>query len=321
MFRMNLLTLHGCSCSFVAVFICSLILDSLPCRLSIQKAQQPQRDAVVLSHLGVVSGVDGIGAIMCLMFALRVADSELPPAVYHVEAVFAGVVHRMVFPHAVYEEGLHQVLCFRLVRIDDVLQVGVVHHHFGGFLREILAYGIDDVYQPGVGQVFDVIHHRGAAGLYLMRQIADVGRTLSFSGQQIEQFLDFGEVLQLDLLDQQDVNLRHHVHGLQQILREIAILQEKRVEAMVYVVHEVFRGTGLWQDLLDDVFVAREYLVKRVWRELVVGLEVEKLAEREPPQVVTLHDAVQFGILFLEPHHARAGEDYLQLREAVVASS
>ena len=157
--------------------------------------------------------------------------------------------------------------------------------------------------------------------MYLVRQIADIRRTLPFCGQQVEQLLDFCEVFQFDLLDEQNVHLRHHVHGLQQILREIAILQEERVEAMVDVVHEVFRRTGLWQDLLDDVFVIHEYLVKRVRRKLVVGLEVEKLAKREPSQVVTLHDAVQFGIPFLEPHHARAGENHLQLRKTVVASS
>ena len=135
--------------------------------------------------------------------------------------------------------------------------------------------------------------------MYLVRQIADIRRTLPFSGQQVEQLLDFCEVFQFNLLDEQNVYFRHHVHGLQQILREIAILQEERVEAMVDIVHEVFRRTGLWQDLLDDVFVIRENLVQRVGCKLVVGFEVEKLAKREPAQVVTLHDTVQFGILFL----------------------
>ena len=152
-------------------------------------------------------------------------------------------------------------------------------HHLRGLLGERLASGVDHVDEAGIGQVFDVVHHRGAAGLNVDGQLADVGGFRTVNGQLIEQTLDLREVFQLNLLDEQDIYLGHHVHGLQQVLRVVAVLLEERVEAMVHIVLEIFLRTNLGQNLLDDVLVVGQNLVEGVGLEVVAGLQVQKLPE------------------------------------------
>jgi hypothetical protein len=41
------------------------------------------------------------------------------------------------------------------------------------------------------------------------------------------------------LFDQKYIHLNHHVHGLQQILREIAFLQKKRVKSVMDIVLKI----------------------------------------------------------------------------------
>ena len=87
------------------------------------------------------------------------------------------------------------------------------------------------------------------------------------------------------------------------------------------VVLEIPRGTGFWQYGLDNMLVVLEYLVERVWLEIIAGFQVKEFPKRETSQVVTLHDAVQFRILLFQPHYARPREYYLQLRIFVIACS
>ena len=132
-----------------------------------------------------------------------------------------------------------------LNRVDGIHQVGVVHHDFARLLRKLFADGINDVDEPGVRQILDVIHHRCTAGFYFVRQIADVGDFRTVDGQQIKQLLDLCQVFQLYLFDEQDVHFGHHVHGFQKILREVPVFKKERIEAVVDVFGEIRRGTCL----------------------------------------------------------------------------
>ena len=73
---------------------------------------------------------------------------------------------------------------------------------------------------------------------------------------------------------------------------------------MVQVVLEIFHRTYLWQNLLDDVLMIAQDVVKFVCLEVVARLQVDELAEREAAQVIAFHDAVQLRVLFLQSHHA-----------------
>jgi len=168
-----------------------------------------------MAYHGTMHGVVVIGVV--LYPAPFGADAELVfPIDEEGHALFA-LAQLVVFPQIVEEEGLQHMLLFDLYGIDAVYKAGVVHHHTGGLLGEFLVLGINHVDQSRIGQILDVVHHRGTRCLYVNCQLADVGRYRAIYSQQIEQFLYLGQILQLNLLQQQNVHLYHHVHGLQQI--------------------------------------------------------------------------------------------------------
>ena len=210
--------------------------------------------------------------------------------------VAATGVHLVVFPQRVDEEGLHGILLVDADRIDGVHQVGVVKHDLRRLLGEVLTCRVDEVQQTGIGEVLDIVHHRGATGLYVLSELAHVRRlTGTTLGNLVEELLDLREILELYLLDEQDVNLCHHVHGLQQVLAVVAVLLEEGVEAVVDVVLKVAGGGYLRQYLLDDALVVAEDLLKRVGAEGVARQEVDEFTEGEAAQVIGLDDAVELG--------------------------
>ena len=135
----------------------------------------------------------------------------------------------------------------------------------------------------------------------------------------VEQLLDLREIFQLYLLDEKYVHLRHHVHRLQQILRVVAVLLEEGVETMVNIALEILRRTYLRQYLTGQLLMMLQNLLQTPWLEVVAGKQVQKLPERKTAKIVTLHNAVQLGILFLQTHHTRTGEHNPQTGITVVA--
>ena len=81
---------------------------------------------------------------------------------------------------------------------------------------------------------------------------------------------------------------------------------------------EILCRAGLGEDLLDDMLVVVQNLVQCVSPEVVASLQVQKLAEGEAAQVITVDDAVEFGILVFQPHDAGTGEDNPQVGVVVV---
>ena len=227
----------------------------------------------------------------------------------------------MILPQRVDKECLHCVLFVSLDRVDGIHQVRVVQHHLSGLLGKYLSWRIDDVDEACVSEILDIVHHSGATRANLLCQFADVWSLWTFERQHVEELLYLGEVFQFNLLDEQYVYLSHHVHRLEQIFREVPVLQEERIESVVDVVLEVLHRTGLWQDLLDESFVVVEYLIQGEWLKVVASQQVDVLSEGEASQIVALHNAVEFGVLLLQSHHARSSEHYLQSRVLVVAST
>ena len=264
-------------------------------------------------------GVVVVGAV--LHPASIGADAELFLSVNKERHSLFAFAQLVVFPQVIEEEGLQHVLLLDFYGIDAVQQAGVVHHHTGRLLGKLLALGVNHVDKAGVGQVFDVVHHRGARRLYVNCQLADVGRHRAVYRQQIKQLLYLGQIFQLNLLQQQDVHLNHHVHGLQQVLREVALLQEEGVETMVEIVLKILLWAHLGKDVLHNVLVVVEYVVEGVSGEIVARLQIDELTERESTQVVGFDDAVEFGVFLLQAHDRRPCEDNLQARIAVVAQA
>ena len=276
---------------------------------------------VSFSDFRIVTGIDGIIGKALSGSAEGIANPEPQLVVDDVFAAMVALVDQMVLPHRVDEEGLHHVVLRRLYGIDGVHQVGVVQHHLGRLFREVLASGVDDVEQSGIGQILDVVHGRGATCPDVAGELRDVGRLVGIDSQEVEQLLDLCQIFQLYLLDEQDVHLGHHVHGFQQVFRVVAVLEEEGIEAMMQIVLKVKLRRSLGKNLPPDVLVALQNVVERVSWEVVARLEVEKLSERESPEVVRLDDTVELGVLLLQLHDARPGEDNLQFGIEVVAST
>ena len=228
--------------------------------------------------------------------------------------------HVVVGPEGVLKERLSHVDVFHAVGVDGVHEVAVVHHDACRFFWESLVGSVDDVDEPCVGEVLDVVHDGGPAGVYLDGKLADVGCRGPFYSEEIEQLLELGQILQLDLLDEEDVHFEHHVHGFEQVLAEVAFLEEEGIESVVEVALEEVERVDASEDALGEFLVVAEDVQEAVGRQVVAGLEVEELSEGESSQVVAADESVEFGVLFLEAHDAASGEDDAQSWVLVVAS-
>ena len=72
-----------------------------------------------------------------------------------------------------------------IVAVDGVHQIGVVHHYLRRLFGEFLSFRVHHVDKSCICQILDVIHHRGSGCLYVVGQLAYVGRFRSVHGQQI----------------------------------------------------------------------------------------------------------------------------------------
>ena len=105
--------------------------------------------------------------------------------VHHERNVLVAFVHFVVFPHCVYKERFQHILLFHLYGVDGVHQIGVVHHYLRRLFGEFLSFRVHHVDKSCICQILDVIHHRGSGCLYVVGQLAYVGRFRSVHGQQI----------------------------------------------------------------------------------------------------------------------------------------
>jgi len=286
-----------------------------------QESKKPERYLVVGTDLCVVAGIDDVVVGLLLVADGGIADLEADVAVDEEDGVVDLLVDFVVFPERVDEECLHRQLPLYMDGINGIEEVGVVEHHLRRLLGEVLALGIDHVDEARICQILDVVHHGSPTRLDIGSQLTDIGSLGTALGQLVEELLDLGQILQFDLLDEQDVDLGHHVHRLEQVLGVVAMLLEEGIETVVDVVLEIAAGGDIGQDLLDDLLVVVEDVVERVGLEVGASEEVEELAEGEATQIVALHDAVELRILVLQAHHARAREHNLQAWVQIVAAT
>ena len=282
----------------------------------IQESEQPQGDLSGVAPAKVVAGIEHAGE---LSLGLLAEDTDAVLGIDDEVAGLVAYVYDVTAPEGVLEEGFRLLLRCHLMGQDGVHEVGVVHHDAHGLLRAALAEAVEDVDEPGIGQVLDVVDHRGATGLYVGGQLADVGYLVAVDGKQVEKLLYLRKVFQLDLLDEQYIDLYHHVHGLHQVLREIALLEEEGVVAVVEVGMEVLQGVHLPTDVGRYGSVVFQNVVQRMGLQLKSRFHVEVFAEGEAAQVVALYDAVELRVFLFQAHDATAREDDVQSGQVVVA--
>ena len=123
------------------------------------------------------------------------------------------------------------------------------------------------------------------------------------------------------MFNKKNIYFHHHVHRLQQILREIALFEEERIEAVVHIILEIVQRAHFGKNTFGYLLVVAQYFFQRVAAELHACLQVQVLAEREAAQVITFYDVPQFQVLLFQAHHGRTGKDNLQIGKAVVAQA
>ena len=151
-----------------------------------------------MTDLCLVMGVVDVGIVLCPV-SLG-AYSEMQLSIHQERGALFPLVQFVVFPQVVQEESLQHILLLHFDGIDAVHQAGVVHHDACRLLGKLVTLGIDHVDESCIGQILDVVHDGGTRRLYVMSQLADIGRNGAINGQQVEEFLDFGEVFQFNLL-------------------------------------------------------------------------------------------------------------------------
>ena len=256
------------------------------------------------SALHIGTGINDVGVLTTgFLRAYTVAktvDREGAEAVAH--------THIVVSPKSILEEGLVNINLLHTVGIDGIHEIAVVHHDASGLLREGVVGMVDSIDETRVGEVFDIIHDGGARGLDVLCKLADIGRRGTLDSEHIKQLLELGQVFEFYLLDEEDVDLDHHVHGLEKVLREVATLKEERIKAVVEVGLEEMERVDNIENLGSNALVVAHNLLEGEGREGIACLEVKELAERESSQVVAGNESSQFGVLLLQAHDAGACE-------------
>lgn len=262
-----------------------------------------------------MAGIDGPVAAT---HGQPLADAEAIFPIDHEGAATVSRTHIVTSPQGILEESLYHVLLVDVARRHGIHEVGVVHEYTTGLLGERVAMPVHDVDESGITEVLDVVHHGGPADEAVDGQLRHVGCTGVADGQHIEKFLDTAEVFLFDLLDEEDIHLYHHVHDLKEVLREIRLLQEEWIIAVVQVAAEMRQGIDLSHDLVGNVLVAVEDLAQGIGTQVQAQLQVQVLAEGKAAQVVAVGDTIEFGVLLLESHHTTTGEDDMQAGAVVV---
>ena len=282
----------------------------------VEESENPERNLVAFADVALVDGIERL--CLALQFGAVLGNLELQLLVDEEGAEVAVLVHLVVFPERVAEEGLQHVMLVEAAGVETVHEVGVVQQHTGGFLGEFVAFPINHVDQSSLLQILDVMHHCRSRHAKFLGKLTHVRHRTTAGGQKIEQLLNLRQVLQLYTFYEKYVNLNHHIHVLEEVFRIVRVGKEERVETVVEVCLEVFARINFREDFRCNLSVVVDDFVECVRTQLQAGGEVQELAEREATQVVRLHDAVQFGILFLQTHHGRPSEDNLQAWVAVV---
>ena len=168
-----------------------------------------------MSNFCIVTGINSVRIESYFISRKCIANSYLAIVVYNIILWFTAFVHKMIFPKRIYKKRFHDILLINSYRIDGVHKVRILHHQFGRLFRKVHSWRVNHIQQARIGKIFYIIHYRGTAGINKMCQLTDVWSLRSIYSEKVEKFLNFCQIFQFNLLNEENVYLSHHIHGFQ----------------------------------------------------------------------------------------------------------
>ena len=86
----------------------------------------------------------------------------------------------------------------------------------------------------------------------------------------------------------------------------------------MHIVLKIVQGIYLIRDVFCYLPVMLDQFGKRIGREIISRHHIQKLTERESPQIIRDNLSGQIRILFLQAHDRRTGKDYAQIGEMII---
>lgn len=264
--------------------------------------------------------VDGIVILRIVLGAYHpVTDTETIPLVdKELDVALVGLVETVVLMKHVVEEGLAQLTWLDLVQTCREEDVGVVHIDNSRLLRETLLGCVEHIDESCLLQIREIVDDCGTAGLDALGKETDIRRTRCLLRKNVEKLLKLRQVTKFDLLEEEDVNLEHSVHALDEHLAVVLLLKEEWIVAVVDVILEIVERFDLAADLGCDGGMVGQDLIIGVSLEVGACHEIDILAERETTQVIGIDNAVEHRIGLFETHHRGSGKYDLDLRILVM---
>ena len=272
---------------------------------------------VAASHFGVVACQVDVGVALHTLAAI--AHLDVGVLIDTIEAVALPFVDGVVTPEGIDKETLHDGLLGNLWGVDRIEQIGIVEEDRCGLLGEVFSFFIDKIDQTCFFKILEIVHHRGARCADFFGKAADVGSGGVVHSEEVEQFLDALEIFEFDLLDEQDVDFDHCVHGAQKLLCEVAALQEEGIVSVMEVLLEILPGSYFGEDALEDRLVVFEELLESVGTEILSCAQIDVFTEGETMQPILLCKGVELGVVVFATAHRSCGIDDAQIRKTVVA--
>ena len=238
-----------------------------------------------MSDLKVVDSIIILWIILCAYHpvayteTVALVDEELNVA-------FVRLVQAVVLMKHVVEEGLAQLTRLHFVETCRIKDVGVVHIDDSRLLRELLIDRVEHVDETCLLEVAEVVDHSGAAGLDALCQKTHVRRTWSLLCKDMKQFLEFWKIAEFYLLEEENIDLKHGIHILNEHLAVVLLLKEERIETMVDVVLEIRERLNDAAYLCGYLLMVGNNLLIAVWTEVGTSYEIDVFAEREATEVV-----------------------------------
>ena len=187
-----------------------------------KETEHPDGDVVVSGDFRVVASVDQSSLLAA--FVILVAYTYLLVFVNVENAGFLAYFHGMKPPNAIDKECFHEFLLCRRLAQDTVKQVGIVHEYACGLFGSVAVGAVYLVNQTRFLQIVHVIHDRGTGSLDFLSQITYIWRVLLIDRQEVKQLFQTGKILHVDLLDEENVYLKHRIQILQQLFCEVVAI-------------------------------------------------------------------------------------------------
>ena len=102
----------------------------------------------------------------------------------------------------------------------------------------------------------------------------------------MKKFLEFWKIAEFYLLEEENIDLKHGIHILNEHLAVVLLLKEERIETMVDVVLEIRERLNDAAYLCGYLLMVGNNLLIAVWTEVGTSYEIDVFTKREATKVV-----------------------------------